>query len=55
MDGFNLGGAEIRRVEEVRFPLPFSMFGASDELIERNADWLKPQWLDADGNWDMVV
>lgn len=55
MDKFIIGDAEIRRVEEVRFPHPFSMFGASDELIEENAHWLKPRWLDADGNWDMVV
>jgi glyoxylase-like metal-dependent hydrolase (beta-lactamase superfamily II) len=54
MDRFTVGDAEIRRVEELRAPMPLAMFNAPD-LVERNADWLFPQWGDADGNWDMVV
>jgi len=50
-----LGDAELHRVEELRVRLPFDMFGASDDLIAANADWLRPRWLDDDGTWDMVV
>lgn len=55
MDRFTVGNAEIRRVEELRAPLPLAMFDPGGELIQRNAHWLFPQWGDADGNWDMVV
>jgi glyoxylase-like metal-dependent hydrolase (beta-lactamase superfamily II) len=54
MDRFTVGKAEIRRVEEMRAPMPLAMFNAP-ELIAGNAGWLFPQWADSDGNWDMVV
>jgi len=54
MDRFTVGNTEIRRVEELRAPLPLAMFNAP-ELIERNSDWLFPQWAGADGMWDMIV
>jgi len=50
-----IGDAQVHRVEELSVRLPFDMFGASDELIAANADWLKPVWLGDDCNWDMVV
>lgn len=55
MDSFRLGTAEVHRVEEISLPHPIAMFGASDELLEREAHWLKPNWMDADGNWQMFV
>ena len=55
MGGFVVGQAEIRRVEELTAPMPLTMFGADDALIESHADWLFPKWADADGNWEMVV
>ena len=54
MDRFTIGAAEIRRVEELRAPMPLAMFNAP-ELVERNADWIFPRWGKADGTWDMVV
>ena len=50
-----VGEAEIHRVEELATRFPLAMFGASDELVEREAHWLLPQWADADGLWEMVV
>lgn len=53
MDKFTLGDATIHRVEEMAAPMPLAMFG--EDLVARNADWLHPQWANADGTWDMVV
>jgi len=50
-----LGGAEIHQVEEMRFKMPISMFGAGQELLERNRDWLFPTYVDTAGQWDNVV
>jgi glyoxylase-like metal-dependent hydrolase (beta-lactamase superfamily II) len=55
MSWITIGEAEIHRVEELRVRLPFEMFGASEEVVAANADWLKPVWLDDAGTWDMVV
>jgi glyoxylase-like metal-dependent hydrolase (beta-lactamase superfamily II) len=55
MDRFTIGEAQIQRVEELSVRLPFDMFGASEEILAANADWLKPVWLGDDGNWEMVV
>jgi glyoxylase-like metal-dependent hydrolase (beta-lactamase superfamily II) len=55
MDRFTIGDAQIHRVEELSIRLPFEMFGASDEMIAANANWLKPDWLGDDDNWEMVV
>jgi glyoxylase-like metal-dependent hydrolase (beta-lactamase superfamily II) len=55
MNRFTVGEAEIRRVEELTARMPLAMFGAGEELIERRRHWLFPQWVDADGNWEMVV
>lgn len=54
MDRFTVGEAEIRRIEELRAPMPFAMFNAPD-LVARHAGWIFPQWGDADGQWTMVV
>jgi glyoxylase-like metal-dependent hydrolase (beta-lactamase superfamily II) len=54
MDRFSVGKADIRRVEELRAPMPIERFNAP-ELIERHAGWLFPDWADRDGNWTMVV
>ncbi|MBW8752659.1 MAG: MBL fold metallo-hydrolase [Sphingomonadales bacterium] len=54
MDRFTVGDATIHRVEELRAPMPLAMFNAP-HLIERNADWLFPQWGAASGDWEMVV
>jgi glyoxylase-like metal-dependent hydrolase (beta-lactamase superfamily II) len=49
-----VGGAEIRRVEEMRAPMPLAMFGG--DVVARHADWLFPRWGNRlDGTWDMVV
>ncbi len=55
MNSFTVGQSVIHRVEELSAPFPLAMFGASEEIIARNADWLFPQWADADHNWEMVV
>jgi len=52
-DRFTVGAATIHRVEEMAAPMPLAMFG--EDLVARNADWLFPQWANADGTWDMVV
>ena len=55
MDRFSIGDAQVHRVEELSVRLSFEMFGASEQLIAANADWLKPVWLGDDFMWDMVV
>lgn len=55
MDQFRVGDAQITRVEEMRTPMPISMFNPGQDLLDAHAHWLKPQWLDDDGHWDMVV
>jgi len=54
MDRFTVGDAEVRRIEELRAPMPLAKFHVP-ELIERHAHWIFPQWGDAEGNWTMVV
>lgn len=50
-----LGETQIFQVEEMRFKMPIAMFGAGDELLAHNRDWLSPTYLDANGEWDNVV
>lgn len=50
-----LGGASIRRIEEIRYKFPLSMFGLDSSTIDRHWDWLFPRFADSDRNWDMVV
>jgi glyoxylase-like metal-dependent hydrolase (beta-lactamase superfamily II) len=51
----SLGRALIRRVEEVRYKYPLSMFGLDEGTIDRNWHWLFPRFADSERNWDMVV
>ena len=49
-----VGDAEIRRVEEMTLSMPMAMFG-DPALLAEHEHWLRPRFLDADGNWDMVI
>lgn len=50
-----LGAAEIRQVPEIAYKMPIALLTNDQDLLARNADWLAPRFLDADGNWEMVV
>lgn len=50
-----VGDASIRRLEEARYKFPMSMFGLSGAALDAQRSWLAPRFMDADGNWDMVV
>ncbi len=50
-----VGNASIRRIEEIRYKFPLSMFGLDPSAIDRHWDWLFPRFADSDRNWDMVV
>jgi glyoxylase-like metal-dependent hydrolase (beta-lactamase superfamily II) len=45
MDRFNVGDAEIRRIEEMAVRYPVGML-ADDAWLEANADWLVPNFVD---------
>ena len=53
MDRFNVGDAEIRRIEEMRAKFPASGF-ADQAFIDANSDWLKPDFVSPDGTVDFV-
>jgi glyoxylase-like metal-dependent hydrolase (beta-lactamase superfamily II) len=53
MDRFTVGDAEIRRIEEMRAKFPASGF-ADQAFIDANSDWLKPDFVNADGTVDFV-
>ena len=55
MSWLSVGAATIHRVEELRAPFPIAMFNAGEDLLARHAHWLQPDWVDANGNWEMVV
>lgn len=55
MNQFTVGDARIHRVFEMSTPMPMSFFNIHDEILAENAHWLKPQWMDDDGHWEMVV
>jgi glyoxylase-like metal-dependent hydrolase (beta-lactamase superfamily II) len=55
MPPIRLGNAEIRQVAEIGFKLPISLLTQDQALLDANADWLRPRFLDDDGNWDMIV
>jgi glyoxylase-like metal-dependent hydrolase (beta-lactamase superfamily II) len=50
-----VGAAEIRHVPEIAYKLPIAFLTDDEALLQQNADWLSPRFLDADGNWDMIV
>jgi glyoxylase-like metal-dependent hydrolase (beta-lactamase superfamily II) len=52
---FAVGEAEIHRIEELTARLPFASFNAPQQVIDSNAHWLSPYWVDAAGTWEMVV
>ena len=55
MPPVKLGSAEIRQVPEIGFKMPISLLTQDEALLRSNADWLHPRFLDANGNWDMIV
>ena len=55
MTPIRLGTAEIRQVAEIAYKMPISLLTDDQALLDANADWLHPNFLDADGHWDMVV
>lgn len=50
-----VGAAEIRHVPEIGYKMPMAFLTTDQDLLDRNADWLAPPYLDADGQWDMIV
>lgn len=50
-----LDQATVFQVEELTLKMPISMFSVDEELLSRHWEWLFPQYVDADRNWDMVV
>jgi glyoxylase-like metal-dependent hydrolase (beta-lactamase superfamily II) len=50
-----VGNAVLRRVEEVRYKFPLSMFGLDEQTLDRHWSWLFPRFADGDRQWDMVV
>ena len=55
MDRFEVGDAEIRRVEELSTRFPLAMFNPPEGMLESHAHWLYPLWADAADTWEMVV
>jgi glyoxylase-like metal-dependent hydrolase (beta-lactamase superfamily II) len=49
-----IGGAELRRVEEMTSSMPVSQFTADEEFVAQHAGWLRPAFLDAGGNLSIV-
>jgi glyoxylase-like metal-dependent hydrolase (beta-lactamase superfamily II) len=50
-----VGNAVIKRIEEVRYKFPLSMFGLDETMLDQHWHWLFPRFADSDRNWDMVV
>ena len=55
MPPVRIGMAEIRQVAEIGFKMPISLLTKDQALLDANKHWLCPTFLDADGNWDMIV
>ena len=53
MDRFNVGDAEIRRIEEMRAKFPVSSY-ADQAFLDANSAWLKPDFVNDDGTVDFV-
>ncbi len=50
-----IGAAKIMQVPEIAFRMPISMLTSDQALLDENASWLKPLFLDDRNDWDMVV
>ncbi|EJM24360.1 Zn-dependent hydrolase, glyoxylase [Pseudomonas sp. GM21] len=51
---FSLGHTEIFRIEETRQLLPIAALNAEPALLDANRHWLMPNFLDAEGQFELV-
>jgi glyoxylase-like metal-dependent hydrolase (beta-lactamase superfamily II) len=49
-----IGGAELRRVEQMRASMPLSLFTQDAAFLNEHGCWLRPTFMDAAGNLPMV-
>jgi glyoxylase-like metal-dependent hydrolase (beta-lactamase superfamily II) len=54
MKVIQVGGAEIRRVEEMTISSPISTLTEDRALLDANRHWLEPRFLKPDDHWNFV-
>jgi glyoxylase-like metal-dependent hydrolase (beta-lactamase superfamily II) len=54
MNVIKVGGAEIRRVEEMPITTPMATLSPDQAFVDTHRHWLEPLFLRPDGHWDFI-